>query len=158
MFIAVKTNREVKDHARRLVQLAYRIKPPILGGTPLADLERIATGPSPASGDRGVYLIMRRDLTRGRLGEGVIHQRIKDHIGFAIARSQPTPPVNDRGGPVYWSGDLDFANEIIANDYALPYVVLADGISKGTAEDGQERVFDHFGIGADSFLMNKVRR
>jgi hypothetical protein len=157
MYITAKTNREVKEHAGRLARLARRVKPDILGGTPLADLERIAAGPSPARGDRGVYLIMTRSQ-RGRLGEGAILQRLKDHLGFAIARTQPTPPVNDGGKPVYWTGDIDFAREIVANDYLLTYDVLADGISKGTAEDGQDRIFDHFGLGPNSFLMNKVRR
>jgi len=87
MFITAKTNREVTEHAGRLVRLARRVNPDILGGTPLADLERIAAGPSPARGDRGVYLIMTRSQ-RGQLGEGAILQRLKKTTLALLSRAR----------------------------------------------------------------------
>jgi hypothetical protein len=73
------------------------------------------------------------------------------HYGFAISWHAP-------GAPFRWKGSPVVPDLLARNGYALPYVVLAEGLSKVDARIGQDRVFDYFGIGPESFLLNTSRR
>ena len=149
-FTAVTTNAEVKQRARELaVSRAYRVYPENIGGTSVADLKGIARGPP--GGDSSVYVLLKSDGSRGRLGEGFLPQRLRDHYGAAISRLAPRAPIR-------WSIPQEFVDFIVSNDFYLPYVVLAEGLAKADAFAGQQRIFDHFGIGSRSFLINPWRR
>ena len=111
----------------------------------------MARGSSPAAGDKAIYIVLSLDHSKGRLGEGNPMQRMRDHLGAAISCLAPNAPIR-------WSTPSSFVDFIVANDFRMPYVVLADGISKADAFAGQQRMFDHFGLGQDSFLINPWRR
>lgn len=148
-FSTITTNRGVKESARTLAQRAYRVRPESLGDTPIADLEQIARGPS--MGDRSVYILLSLDGSRGRAGEGNVAQRLLDHYGAVISRLAPDAPIR-------WSVPQSLIDLLVGNDWRLPYVVLADSMSKANSVAGEQRIFDHFGIGPGSFLVNPWRR
>jgi hypothetical protein len=147
---AITTNRGVKELARTLAQRAYRVRPESLGGTPIAYLEQIARSPA-SQGDRSVYILLSLDASKGRAGEGNVAQRLLDHYGAVISRLAPNAPIR-------WSVPQSLIDLLVGNDWRLPYVILAEGMSKANSVAGEQRIFDHFGIGPGSFLVNPWRR
>ncbi|HEY1783311.1 MAG TPA: hypothetical protein VGG79_23310 [Roseiarcus sp.] len=148
-FSSISTNAAVKQRARELSSCASRVYPESVGGTSIADLEWIAGGPK--GGDRSVYIRLSQDGSKGRLGEGYLPDRFLGHCGAVISRLAPSEPI-------CWSIPQSLIDFIGTNGFRLPYVVLAEGLAKADVFAGQQRTFNHFGIGQHSFLITPWRR
>jgi hypothetical protein len=144
-----------------LREIAEPVSAEKVNGTPIAEWQRIArsgaTGDD-ARGDRGVYLIVNRGLSKARVGEGHIATRLRDHVRCFAFNENPTL----RAIPPRWSHDpslIDLIRETTADENRLFYVVLADGLGKKAAKAGQDALFDTFGIRRDGgWLINSWRR
>ena len=154
-----KTQLDVKRLSHDVLQsISRQLKPASLGNEPIAEWQRLANIGADGPGDRGVYLIVNKDCSKARLGEGVIQTRFKDHIrAYAINVS----PVL-RFTPPRWSMDpnlIELIRETTEQDNRLYYVVLADGLTKAAATVGQQTLFDRFGIRRDGgWLINQSKR
>jgi hypothetical protein len=84
------------------------------------------------------------------LGKATCPKGICDHYGAVISCLAPNAPFK-------WTIPKSFVDFIVANDFHMPYVVLADGLSKNDSRAGEQAIFDHFGIGPGSFLINPSR-
>jgi hypothetical protein len=117
------TNPQITAYARNHIdEHAYRVFPGEVGGTPIGELNRLASGSSP--GDRCVYIVLSLDQMKGRLGKGAIRARMQGHLGAVISHLAP-------GAPFKWSAAPSMNDMIVANGFRLPYVILADGMSIG---------------------------
>jgi hypothetical protein len=153
------SQREVKQVSHEVTrEIVQQLHPATIAGKSIADWQRIArsmTADRSDHTDRGVYLIVNRDLTKARLGEGRILTRIRDHIrAFAINESpvlRVLPPRWPMGSPL-----IELIRETIAEGNKIYYVVLAEGLTKPAALAGQTALFNAFGIrGNGGFFINE---
>jgi hypothetical protein len=153
------TQRKVKRVSHDVTpEILAQLHPQTIAGTPIADWRRIARSTAAdrsGDADRGVYLIVNRDLTKARLGEGRILTRIKDHIrAFAINESPGLRVLAPR-----WPMGralIELIRETIAEANKVYYVALAEGLTKPAAVAGQTALFKAFGIrGNGGFFINE---
>jgi hypothetical protein len=151
-----QTQREVKLLSHRVFdEIAVQFEPAALGGVPIAEWQRLAhSGFDGDYGDRGIYVIVNRNLSKGRLGRGRIMTRLKDHLrAFAINESLVLREI-----PPHWSMDyplIELFRENRANGNRLFYVVLADDLTFEAARAGEGALLDRFkGRG---FLINRFQ-
>src|SRR5262249_45881975 len=107
MFGWITSNDGVKRLAKTLAESgAVRVFPESIGGTRMAELQKLAAGSTP--GDRCVYIVLSLDHTKGRLGQGQERQRMRDHLGAVISRLALDAPIK-------WSIPQSFIDLIVAN-------------------------------------------
>jgi hypothetical protein len=145
---------EITRYVRDVIDTcAFRVYPDCLGGIPVTELTRLAA-PDASPGDRCVYIVLSLDQTKGRLGEGVERERMKGHLGAAISRHSPAMHAGPPDGPTrMWSIPPELVDLIAGNGFRLPYVVVADGLSKADARAGEARLWDMPAL--RPFLINR---
>jgi phage-related protein len=144
------TNPQITRYTREHIdEHAYQVFPDQLAGMPIDELQRVAKGSSQGDGDRSVYLVLSLDQTKGRVGKGFTRARMQGHLGAVISHRAP-------GAPFQWSIPRGFVDLIVANDFRLPYVILADKLSDPDALAGEARIREHPDLG--DFLINASRK
>ncbi len=146
-----RTNPQITAHAKQAIDgLVERRQPASLHGVPFGELAATASA-FPARGfprDRCVYAILSADGSRGRVGQGVLRDRLLGHYGAVVSHLSP-------GIEKKWSIPQPFVDMIVANGLMLPYVVFADDLTVEQARVGEAALFARLGhVRAGGFFIN----